>query len=280
MVLKSPTVRHRRLGRELRKLREETELLPETAAKQLGWSRQKLNRLENARTMPSTTDVAAICDLYGTDSTTKAGLVQLCKDAGQRGWWTAYSDVLAGSYVVLEAEATAIRTWEPLLIPGLLQSEDYARAIIQNVRPELEKAELERRVTARMTRKVTLLGANAPTFHALIGEDAIRLQTTHAELMAAQLDGLLQIMDRPNVMIQVVPATAGLHLGMQGSFSVLSFDPEDPSVGYSSSPGGELFIEAAASVSQFMLTFERLSAMALSPEQSADLIAAVRSDYD
>ncbi|MER7212569.1 helix-turn-helix transcriptional regulator [Streptosporangium sp. NPDC000239] len=280
MVLKSPTVRHRRLGRELRKLREETGLLPETAAKQLGWSRQKLNRLENARTMPSTTDVAAICDLYGTDSTTKAGLVQLCKDAGQRGWWTAYSDVLAGSYVVLEAEATAIRTWEPLLIPGLLQSEGYARAIIQDVRPALEKDDLERRVTARMTRKITLLGASAPTFHALIDEGAIRRQADPAELMAAQLDELLQIMNRPNVTIQVMPAVAGLHLGMQGSFSVLSFDPEDPSVGYTGSPGGDLFLEAAASVNRLMLTFERLTAMALSPEQSADLIAAVRSDYD
>ncbi|MEU8060327.1 helix-turn-helix domain-containing protein [Microbispora bryophytorum] len=280
MPMKSPTVRHRRLGRELRRLREASGLTPEAAAKQLGWSRPKVNRIENARTSASVTDVTDACDLYGADSATKAGLIQLCRDASQRGWWTAYSDVFAGSYVVLEAETTAIRTWEPLLIPGLLQTEEYAHELIGPARPTPDDVELKRRVDARMARKITLIGSSAPSLHALIDEGALRRPVASAGVMRRQLDSLIDVADRPNVTIQVVPLTAGLHVGLDGAFSVLSFAEGDPDVGYTGCPGGDVYVEATDQVRGLTLTFEHLAEMALPPDESAALIAAARRDHD
>lgn len=280
MVIKSPTVRHRRLGRELRRLRESAGISPESAAHQLGWSRPKLNRIENARTMPSPADVGHACDLFGADSATKAGLIQLCKEAAQRGWWTAYSDVLAGSYVALEAEAIAIRIWEPLLIPGLLQSEAYAHAVIRAARPAIDENEVKRRVEARIARKITLLGAEAPSFHAIVDEYALRRPIKPSGVMAAQLGDILQVMEWPNITVQVVPLHTGMHGGLEGAFSVLSFDQEDPDVGYVGCPGGELYVEAADQVHNLTLTFERLAQIALSPEESSALISTIRSDHE
>lgn len=261
----------------MRRLRENAGISPESAARQLGWSRPKLNRIENARTMPSPADVGHACDLFGADSATKAGLIQLCKDAARRGWWTAYSDVLSGSYVVLEAEATAIRTWEPLLIPGLLQNEDYARAIIATGRPGLNEVELRRRVDARMQRKARLLG-ETPEFHAVVDEAALRRRFAPG-IMARQLDDLLQILERPRTTIQVMPLAAGPHGGLDGSFSVLSFE-EDPDVAYIGGPAGEMYLESFDRVRGLRLLFDRLSEIALSPERSAELIAAARSDHE
>lgn len=278
--MKSPTVRHRRLGRELRRLRENSGLTPEAAAKRLGWSRPKVNRIENARTSPSVTNVADACDLYGADSATKAGLIQLCRDASQRGWWTAYSDVFAGSYVVLEAEATAIRTWEPVLIPGLLQTEEYARALISAARPGLDDADLKRRVDARMTRKVTLMGSSAPSLHVLVDENVLRRPIAQAGAMKQQLDSLIEVTGRPNVTIQVLTLAAGPHAGLDGGFSILSFDEGDPDVGYTGCPGGDVYVEAADQVRGLTLTFEHLTELALPPDESAAFIAAARSDHD
>ncbi|MGW4423492.1 helix-turn-helix domain-containing protein [Streptosporangium sp. NPDC004631] len=279
-MMKSPTVRHRRLGRELRRLREVAGLTPEAAARQLGWSRSKVNRIENARLLPSTVDIGHACDLYGVDTTGKAGLIQLGKDAGQRGWWTAYSDVFASSYVGLEAEATSIRTWEPLLIPGLLQSEDYASRIMGAAQLTLEDSELERRVAGRMARKISLFGASAPTLHAVVDECALIRPVGPPGVMTRQLDDILQVMAWPNITIQVLPLRAGEHSGMEGAFSVLSFDAEDPDVAYTGCPAGNVYIEAIDQVRQLTLTFERLVGACLSPKESAAFIAVARSSHD
>lgn len=278
--MRSPTVRHRRLGRELRRLREQTGLSPEVAAHQLGWSRSKLNRVENARLLPSAEDIGNACDLYGVDSSGKAGLIQLGKDAGKRGWWTAYSDVFTGSYIALESEATAIRMWEPTLVPGLLQSEDYAREIICATRPELASPDIDRRVDARMARKINLLGSHAPTVHALLDEGILHKPVGSPSLTARQLDHILQVAAWPNVTIQVLPLAAGAHGGMEGGFSVLSFDDEDPDVGYVEGPAGDVYVEATDQVRRLMLTFERILNICLSPEKSAELITAARSEHD
>ncbi|MFI6883608.1 helix-turn-helix domain-containing protein [Streptosporangium canum] len=279
MASTGPTVRHRRLGRELRRLREKASLTLEEVATRLGWSTAKLSRIENARTMPSGTDIANACDLYGVDPSVKAGLIQLGRDAGRRGWWTAYSDVFAGAYVGLEAEATVIRTWEPLLVPGLLQNEDYARELIRTARPKLAAAELERFVAARMARKISLLGSQAPTLHVLMDESALRRPVGAPGAMARQLEDILQVVDWPNVTIQVLPLRVGAHCGLEGAFSLLSFDAEDPDVGYTGCPGGDVYVEATDQVRNLKLTFERLARVCLSPEESAAFIVAVRSDH-
>ncbi|MEV7010152.1 helix-turn-helix transcriptional regulator [Streptosporangium sp. NPDC051022] len=280
MASTSPTVRHRRLGRELRRLREGAGLTLEEVATRLRWSTAKLSRIENARTMPSGTDIASACDLYGVALPAKEALIQLCRDAGQRGWWTAYSDVFAGAYVGLESEASAIRTWEPLLIPGLLQSEDYAREIIRAVRPESAVTEIDRRVDARMARKINLLGAHAPKLHVLMDECALRRPVGPPGAMARQLGEILQVASWPNITIQVMPLQAGVHSGLEGAFSLLSFEAEDPVVGYIGCPGGEIYVEAMEQVHNLKLSFERLASVCLSPQESAALITAVRSDHD
>ncbi|MEU0517873.1 helix-turn-helix transcriptional regulator [Streptosporangium sp. NPDC006007] len=280
MASTGPTVRHRRLGRELRRLRENVSLTLDDVATQLRWSTAKVSRIENARTMPSGTDIANACDLYGVDSSTKAELIQLGRDAGQRGWWTAYNDVFASAYVGLEAEASIIRTWEPLLIPGLLQSEDYAREIIQAGRPDLTDAELERRVDARMSRKINLLGAHAPILHAILDECALHRVVGSFGVMARQLDNILQVVDWPNITVQVLQLRVGAHAGLEGAFSVLSFDDEDPDVGYIGCPGGDIYVEATDQVRHFKLTFERLASASLPPDESAAFIAAARSEHD
>ncbi|WP_051751475.1 helix-turn-helix domain-containing protein [Streptosporangium amethystogenes] len=280
MASASPTVRHRRLGRELRRLREKANLTLEEVATPLHWSTAKLSRIENARTMPSGTDVADLCDLYAVDPPTKAGLIQLGQEACQRGWWTAYSDVFAGAYVGLESEATTIHTWEPLLVPGILQNEEYAREIIHAVHPELASTELDRRVDARMARKINLLGARAPRLHALIDVCALRRPVGSPGVMARQLDDILQLADRPNIAIQVLPLQVGAHPGLEGAFSLLSFDDEDLDAGYIGCLGGEIYVEAPDQVRNLKLSFERLARVCLPPEESAAVIAAVRSDHD
>lgn len=279
MSIKSPTVRHRRLGRELRQLREAAGLTAEAAATHLGWSRPKVNRIENARITVSVPDVTAACDLYGTDAATRAGLIQLCRDANHRGWWTAYSDVFTGSYVALEADATLVQTWEPLVIPGVLQMPDYARAIIAGARPELDEAELDRHVDARMRRK-SRVPSSELTLHALLDEDALRRPVGSPELMARQLEEIQRMRDRPNVTIQVLPRSAGAHAGLGGSFSVLSFDEPDPPVGYVEAQAGDIYIEASNQVERLKLRFGRLADMCSPPDESADLIAAARSDHE
>ncbi|MFF0577974.1 DUF5753 domain-containing protein [Streptosporangium saharense] len=278
MPMKSPTVRHRRLGRELRRLREEAELSTAEAALRLGWSLSKVHRVEGGRIMVSETDLVHACDLFGADSYTKGGLIQLARDANRRGWWTAYSDVFTGGYVALEDDATAIRTWETAVIPGLLQSEDYAREVIRARHPDIEEGELNRRVSARMVRKINVVGPKALALHALIDEAAIRRPVGSAQIMDRQLDQLLQNASQSHITVQILPLGAGAHPGMEGPFSVLSFDPQDPDVGYVESPAGEVYVEADHQVRDLILLFERLAGACLSPEESAALIAAVRSE--
>jgi transcriptional regulator with XRE-family HTH domain len=268
------------LGRELRQLRERSGLSVAQVAAALGWSVSKVNRIENARIAVSASDVSDACDLYGSSADSKAGLVRLAREAGQKGWWTAYSDVLSGTYVTLEAEATRIRTWEPLLIPGLLQSEAYARAILEAGRYVLNEGDMRRKVDARMARKITLLGSTAPRLHALIDEVALRRPVGPPDVMREQLDELLRVAEWQNVTVQVVPFSAAPHSGLDGAFSLLSFLPEDPDIAYLSCLGGDLYVEAADQVKLLELAFERLAELALTPGETSALIAEVRSEHE
>ena len=275
--MKYSTVRLRRLSRELRTLRATTGLTTEAAAEQLGWSRSKLNRFETGKIAPATEDVATICHLYCVDQATAEAAVQLAREVTRRGWWTAYSDVFTGSYIEFEAEATVIHKWEPLLIPGLLQSEDYAREVIRAGWPDLTSSELDRRVDARMARKINLLGSKTPVLHVLMDEGALNRPIGKPEIMAAQLDDILQVVDWPNVTIQVLPIANGAHIGLEGAFSVLGFGDEDPDIGYAECQAGEVYVEAVDQVRRLMLMFERLAGACLSPQESTKLIAAMRS---
>ncbi|MEV0344608.1 helix-turn-helix transcriptional regulator [Nonomuraea sp. NPDC050680] len=272
----SPTVRLRRLSRELRRMREEKGLTPEAAAAQLGWSRSKVSRIETGRTMASRSDVSAICDLYGANSTDRAGLIQLASEVRQRGWWTAYADVFTGSYIGLEDEAALIRQWEVQLIPGLLQTEDYSRTVIAMHRPE---DDAQRRVMARMARRTLLSQPTAPNLNAILDEAVLRRPIGGRRVMHEQLEALLIAARRTNVTIQVLPYRAGEHAGLEGAFTILSFsDENDPNVVYVEGTAGDIYVESTEQVERCTLIFERIRGAALSPEDSLRLISETKED--
>lgn len=274
----SPTVRLRRLARELRTMREEKGLSPETAAAQLGWHRSKISRIETGRTKASLSDVDAVCDLYGARSDVRAMLLQLAKDVRKRGWWTAYADVFTGSYVGLEDEASRICQWQVQLVPGLLQTEDYARAVISAGRPEPHDPEdIQRRVMARMARRTLLSRPDAPELHAVLDESVLRRPIAGREMMRDQLETILVAARRPNITIRVLPYSVGAHAGLEGAFSILSFAEEvDPDVAYVEGTAGDIYVESSEHVDRYKIAFGRIWDVALSPEESRMLIADVK----
>ncbi|WP_182873851.1 helix-turn-helix domain-containing protein [Microbispora sp. H10670] len=276
----SPTVRLRRLARELRRLRENSGLSPEAAAVRLGWSRSKVSRIETGRTRATPADVADTCDLYGVSSEARAGLIQLAKDARQRGWWTAYADVFTGSYVGLEDEAALIRQWEVQLVPGLLQIEDYARSVITAGRPgKPDPDNVHRRVMARMARRTLLSRSDAPELYAVMDEGVIRRPIGGNRVMCDQLEALLNAARRPNVTIRILPYSAGEHAGLEGAFTVLSFaEEEDPDVAYVEGTAGDVYVESTDHVDRYRSAFEQICDAALPTEESLKLISDAKDN--
>ena len=278
---RGPTVRRRRLAAELRRQRVISQLTLEQAAARLGdgWSSSKLSRVETARLGVRPADLRRLLDLYGTPEGRRGPLLKLARSARTRGWWDAYSASLPGdyaSYIELESEAAALRCFDATTVHGLMQTEDYARAIISAGLMTLSPpAEIERRVDVRMTRQRLLTRAPGPLrVWAVVHEAALRCQVGSAGVMRAQCARLLELAALPNLVLQVLPDAAGAHPGSAGTFSVLEFpEPDDPAVAYVETMTGNLFVEKDAEVHRYTLAFSRLSAMALSPEESQAFIA-------
>lgn len=274
-----PTVRGRRLMRELRRLREEERLTLQDVADRTGWSRARVSRIETGHTRPQHGDVADLLDLYGVPSPERDALITLAREARQRGWWTAYVDVFTGSYVSLEDEAAEIRTWDAQLIHGLLQTSDYARAVIEAGRMLPEPAQVERRIAAREARQALLDRPDAPHLHAVFDEAVIRRPIGGPRIMAAQLRSLAVAAERPNVTIRVLPYDSGAHAGLDGRFTILSYpDPVDPDIAYVEGTMGDVYLESAQETEQHRVRFNRITAAALSPEDSAHLLAAAAKE--
>jgi transcriptional regulator with XRE-family HTH domain len=194
-----PTVRQRRLAQALRELRREAGLTQDAVGVRMGWHTSKLFRMENARSpRVDWLDVKELMEMYGVGSPHREALIQLARDARMRGWWTPYRDVFTGSYVALEDESSAMRLYCPELVPGLLQTEDYARAVIRAVRPGYDEESVERRVIARLARQKELLDRISPLDLALVLNEAVlRRLVGGAPTMAAQLRALAGAAQRP-----------------------------------------------------------------------------------
>ena len=273
----SPTVRGRRLIRELERLRHDSGLSMELAAKQLGWSVSKLYRLENGRSKISTDDLVDMLDLYGVRSPRREALVQLGRDARRRGWWTAYTDIFTGSYIAMEAEASSIRV-NAHVIPGLFQTPGYAHAVITGTRPTVGPEEAERRVAARTARQDALFSrTEQPEIHVILDEAVLHRQVGGPAVMAQQLEALAETSTWPQVTLQVLPYTAGANAGMDGHFVILAFEAaaEDPPIAYVEGLMGDVYIEAAEEVDRFNLAWSLLTAQALDPAESAVMIRAL-----
>lgn len=269
----SLSVRAKRLTTELKQLRIDSGLTVEQAAAQLGWSYSKLNRYELGRQIPPPSAVAQILNLYGVRGGRRDSLIQLARDANERGWWEDLG-VFPGSYVGLEDAASVIRTWESALVPGLIQTEDYARAVIETSIDDLAPGDLEKRVMARIARQTLLSRREPPQFHAIIAEGALRQRVGGPAVMREQLRKLEAIArKRPNVTIRVLPYAAGAHVGLEGAFTHLEFPEEiDPPVSYFEGLWGETYIENAEGNRRIRLAYDRISDVALTSEESAALI--------
>lgn len=268
-----PSVRARRLALLLREHREEAGYLQSNAAASLGWSTAKVGHIESCRNKVSVDDVGLLLGLYGVGSEEKEVILALAREVDRRNWWDDYIETLAGPYVALEDAAETILEWAPLAIPGLLQTQDYARAML-NAGPSTPE-ELERRLRARMLRQTALTRPDPPHLHVIIDEGVIDREIGGADVMRGQLQRLADDRKRDNVEIQILPRAIGAHPGLDGSVIVLQFaEQADPDVAYTEGFHGAAFLESPAKVNECNVAFGRLRELALSVPESAALIDA------
>ncbi|MEV4528008.1 helix-turn-helix transcriptional regulator [Streptosporangium sp. NPDC049304] len=264
----SPTVKRRRLSQAFRQLRQEAGLSVTEAARRLEWEPSKISRMErNEWKLPSVHDIRLMLDFYGvTDEDQREAMITLARESRQRGWWEKYQDVFRTSLPDFEAGASVIRTWEVILVPGLLQTEAYAKAVWRAGRV-LDEALIERHVQARLARQEILTNENPPTLLTLIDEAALRKLIGGAEVMCEQINHLITMAARPNVTIQVVPDSAGAHPALDGAFVILDF-PNDPSLIYTVTVTENLWLEQQADYQRYSLIYNHVMTLALSPEES------------
>ncbi len=275
----SPTVRGRRLMRELARLRQAQGLSLDDTARRLDFSRTKMYRIESGRVPVTSDDLQDMLDLYGVRSPQRDALIQLGRDARKRGWQTAYTDVFTGSYIGFEAEAASIRI-SASMVPGLFQTEDYAREVITRTGLRLEHDDAERKVAARIARQRALLGRDdPPQIHVVLDEAALHRQTGGPAGTRDQLTALAHASARPEVTVQVLPFTAGGHAGMDGDFVLLTFpDPQDPPVAYVEGLMGDVYVEADADLDLFSLAWAQLVTSALDPGESTAMISQLAKE--
>jgi transcriptional regulator with XRE-family HTH domain len=275
----SPTVRRRRLGMELRRLRDAANITIDVVADQLDCSSSKVSRIETGHIGASPRDVRDMLTIYGADAEKIEELMQIAREARQKGWWHLYGSVLTGAYVGLEQEAERVRSYEAQCIPGLFQTPAYASLIIQAAKPDILQPELERRIDLRMQRQSLLIADLPLDFWAILDESILRRIIGSKALMHKQLDIVLEMAKLPNVTLQVLPYSAGAHPAMDGSFTILEYEEvADPDVVFATNAAGGLFLEKEDEVDRHKYLFDHLRASALPPHQSVAMIGDVMKE--
>jgi transcriptional regulator with XRE-family HTH domain len=276
---RSPTIRRRRLGAELRRHRDEAGVTIDAVAERLGCSASKVSRIETGHTSATPRDVKDMLDIYGVYGTQSDELVQIAREARQKGWWHPYSTVLTGAYVGLEAAARSVRAYEQQVVPGLLQTERYAAAMIHAARPDIGADEAARRVSVRMARQSLLIQDDPIDLWVVLDEAVLSRPVGGDEVMRDQLKRLAEASELPNVTIQVLPFEAGAHAGMDGTFAILDFpEVEDPDVVFAENATGGLFLEKSDELRKYVFIFDQIRSTALSSEKSAKLITMLAEE--
>jgi len=270
----SPTVRRRRLAARLRELRENANLTIDEVGDRLECSASKISRIETGHVGVTPRDVRDMLEVYGVEDDERDALVQLAREARKKGWWHAYNEVFTGAFVGLESDASFLHTHQSLLIPGLLQTEAYTRAVIRAIRPDIGEADVELRVRGRLNRQKLLTEeSNAPEFWAVLDEGAVRRVVGGSEVMREQLKRLIEVANLPHVTLQVVPFTAGAHAGMEAPFMILGFPEQaDPDVVYVEYSTSGVYLEQPDDVHRYSLMFDHLRASALKPDDTIELV--------
>ena len=279
-----PTVRRRRLGTELRKLRDARGYKLEEVATELGVAPSTLSRIETGKAPTKSAYLNRMLEMYGVpDGVQRQVLVDMAREGHRKGWWAAYDDVLPSGfdiYVGLEAETAAVRSYEALVVHGLLQTPDYARAVLREMFPRHTPEQIERLVDLRMARQRRLDDDPPLELWAILDEAVIRRAVGGPDCMRRQLQHLLKAGGRQGMTIQVLPFASGAHAGHAGPFSILEF-PErtDSDVAYTESVGGMIYLEKDREVRACAEAFDRMRATALSPAASVELIQRVAGEF-
>ncbi|MFI9787173.1 helix-turn-helix domain-containing protein [Kitasatospora sp. NPDC051984] len=273
-------VRRILLGSQLRRLREGCAISREDAGYAIRASESKISRMELGRVSFKERDVADLLSLYGLGGgAERETLLALVREANKSGWWHSYNDVLPNwfqTYMGLEEAAALIRTYEVQFIPGLLQCDEYARAIFAQNRPVLADDEIERRVALRARRQKLLTEGRGPKLWAVIDEAALRRPVGGPEVMRAQLEHLVELAELPSVVLQVMPFRFGAHAGESGAFSVLRFPEQDlPDVVYLEQLTSALYLDKRDDVDEYVQVMERLCVDSLTPQQTLELLQGI-----
>ncbi|ADH68901.1 MULTISPECIES: helix-turn-helix transcriptional regulator [Nocardiopsis] len=278
----SPTIRRRRLGFELRRLREEHGFTLDDAAKRSGVPRATIGKIETAESRRTRArDLDALADLYNLDEEGRAGLHQLSRESKEKGWWSRYKDVFSERALPdFEAEASALRTYEAQVLPGLFQTPDYAAEVFRGGRAT-DDPDIARKVEARLARQQILSRVKAPHMTAVIDEGALRRSVGTPTIMVEQLEHLENLALRHNIDIQVLPFSSGAHLGMAGSFTIMEFpEARDSPIIYVGTPSDDLYLEQLSDIERYNLTFSNVQGSALSVTASAQFIASLRASME
>ncbi|MGH3867007.1 MAG: helix-turn-helix domain-containing protein [Pseudonocardiaceae bacterium] len=281
----SPTLRLWQLAESLRGHRDRTQLTIEEAAARLKphsprWSRSKLQRVETRLYAPQPTEVEHLAAVYEVPADDTAVLVQMAREARQKGWWQ--SSALPQPFqtmVGLEQAATTVREFALALVPGLLQTSDYARVLMTTIAPILPIEVVENRIAARMIRQHVLTGADPLLYAGILSEAVLHCPVGGSRVMRGQLERLLELTGQPNIAIQVLPFAAGAHPGMEGAFAIVTLPDLAHDVGFVEGPAGSIYLEEQNDVRRCTMDFAVLSSLALSPAESAELISTTLERY-
>ena len=277
-----PTLRRRRLGTELKKCREQAGLTQEQVSRHFEWHSAKVTRIETARVAVTPRDVKDLLMLYGVhDDEYREALMALARTSKERTWWTDYRDLLRpGNFIGLEAEASVSRVWEPIVLPGLLQTADYMRALMTAGRRSDAPESIDRRIDLRMKRQLRLTGNRPLTLHAVVDESVFHRVIGGIGVMREQMRRLLDATQLPNVNLQILPFEAGEHSYLGGSAALLEF-PEIAhlDVVYLEGLAGDYYEEQPTEVGRYRQEFEWLSERALDQNSSTDMIKRLLDGY-
>jgi transcriptional regulator with XRE-family HTH domain len=277
----NPTLRQRELGIRLRELRNRSGLTVEDVAEKLLCSATKISRLETGARRPSLRDVRDLCSLYDVDESASADFMKLAREAREQGWWTQYDDLKLDPYIGLEQVAKSITTYTMYYIPALLQTEEYARAIITGIAQKISSEILQQRVEARLRRQQLLYDDNRPRYRVLLDEAVLHRTVGGPTVMAAQLEKVLQTERQGQVTIQVIPFSIGAHASADVHFVLLEFAEESDlsPVVFIEGLRTNQYLERRDDITRYREAIELLRDSALSPRDSIQLVDEFRKTY-
>ncbi|MET8865770.1 helix-turn-helix transcriptional regulator [Nonomuraea sp. NPDC004580] len=279
-----PTALRILLGSQLRKLREAKNVTREEAGHIIRGSESKISRMELGRVGFKERDVADLLTLYGVmDQQARAAVLDLVSTANEPGWWHRFNDVLPTwfqAYVGLEEAAARIRTYEVQFVPGLLQTKEYARAVVTAGAAGIGAEEIARRVDLRLERQRMFDRPDGPVFWAVIDEAALRRPIGGIEVMKAQIEHLIDLMRQPNITIQIMPFSFGGHSAEGGAFSILRFPDTDlPDVVYVEQLASALYLDKREDVDRYTEVMERLCAVSTTPDETIELLRTIADEF-